>query len=87
MKSIEDLIDTFENTGDNGNFFIGDYSNVEIAIYLKTQQEEIERLNSIINELEKWIINKKYEEGTYCIDCNQVLNKLQELKGESNEKN
>ena len=67
MKNIEDLIDTFENTGDNGNFFIGDYSNVEIATYIRQQQEEIDRLTEtnivledstnywfyIVNEIEK----------------------------------
>lgn len=83
MKSIEDLIDTFENTGDNGNFFIGDYSNVEIAIYLKTQQEEIERLNNIINELEKWVKNEiKFRKVVgKDFELRKVLNILQILKG------
>lgn len=56
MENIEDLIDTFENTGDNGNFFIGDYSNIEIAIYLRKQKEEIERLNK-----ENEYLNNKHE--------------------------
>lgn len=54
---------------------------------------EIERLNNIINELEKWLVEWRemldcpdfYEEGI--IDCiNDTLTKLQELKGsDSNE--
>ena len=50
--------------------------------------EEIERLNNIIKELEKWLVEWRemldcpdfYEEGI--IDCiNDTLTKLQELKG------
>ena len=53
--------------------------------------EEIERLNNIINELEKWLVEWRemldcpdfYEEGI--IDCiNDTLTKLQELKGNNN---
>ena len=47
--------------------------------------EEIERLNNIINELEKWLEDKNknaLQDDNYW----EVLNKLQELKGsESNE--
>ena len=54
--------------------------------------EEIERLNNIINELEKWLVEWRemldcpdfYEEGI--IDCiNDTLTKLQELKGSDKE--
>ena len=53
---------------------------------------EIERLNNIINELEKWLVEWRemldcpdfYEEGI--IDCiNDTLTNLQELKGEDKE--
>lgn len=57
MKNIEDLIYTFENTGDNGEFFIGDYSNVEIAIYIRKQIEEIVRLNNVIKDINKILKN------------------------------
>lgn len=50
MKNIEDLINTFENTGDNGMFFIGDYSNIEIATYIRQQKGEIERLLNVIKQ-------------------------------------
>ena len=57
--------------------------------------EEIERLNNIINELEKYINETKLEEfekeygrrygktftQAEVIICNMILNKLQELKG------
>ena len=53
---------------------------------LKEYQEEVKRLNNIINELEEWTNNIMFTQGTYCIDCMQVLNKIKELKGsESNE--
>lgn len=57
------------------------------------KDKEIEELNNIINELEKWLVEWRemldcpdfYEEGI--IDCiNDTLTKLQELKGsDSNE--
>ena len=66
MKNIEDLIDTFENTGDNGEFFIGDYSNVEIAIYIRQQKEEIERLHSIIKALHNYFTkHEQYEDNEF----------------------
>lgn len=45
--------------------------------------DEIERLNNIINEFEKWL-NAKYEE-MYDIWYIKVLNKLKELKGSDKE--
>ena len=67
---------------------------------LEKANKEIERLNNIINELEKYINETKLEEfekvygrrygktftQAEVIICNMILNKLQELKGsESNE--
>ena len=56
---------------------------------VQKQQQEIERLNNIINELEKWLkdyINLFYKpdmlEEQTVEDLKEVLNKLQELKGE-----
>ena len=55
---------------------------------LDEREQEIDRLNNIINELEKWLVEWRemldcpdfYEEGI--IDCiNDTLTKLQELKG------
>lgn len=55
------------------------------------REEEIERLNNIINELEKWLKEQRnyYYENYYYSDfnaygnkCDDVLDKLQELKGE-----
>ena len=68
--------------------------NVEQLLLDKCKAElEVERLNNIINELEKWLVEWRemldcpdfYEEGI--IDCiNDTLTKLQELKGsDSNE--
>lgn len=61
----------------------------------KELQKEIDRLNNIINELEKYINETKLEEfekeygrrygktftQAEVIICNMILNKLQELKG------
>lgn len=47
------------------------------------QYDEIERLNSIINEFEVWL-NDKYEE-MHDIWYIKVLNKLKELKGSDKE--
>ena len=57
----------------------------------KINTKEIERLNNIINELEKWldgylesvlIHNKKQESDEYVLRT--TIDKLQELKGDSN---
>ena len=50
-------------------------------------KEEIERLNNIINKLEKYI-NEEYaydELGMKIFDASKLQDKLRELKGESNE--
>ena len=49
---------------------------------------EIERLNNIINELEKWVKEDKecFETQFYmgrCVNFQCILDKLQELKGDS----
>ena len=68
------------------------YEKMEI---IEEQDKEIERLNNIINELEKYINETKLEEfekeygrrygktftQAEVIICNMILNKLQELKG------
>ena len=47
--------------------------------------KEIERLNNIINELEKYIKESCWKDswGVDTIYVNALLNKLQELKGDS----
>ena len=53
---------------------------------IKSQKQEIERLNNIINELEKYLIEDNYKnEDVWCITTQEVLNKLQELKGSEQE--
>ena len=55
-----------------------------IAQYLmKKQKDEIERLNNIINELEKYLIEQV--ERSYSNDYDNVLDKLDELKGSDKE--
>jgi hypothetical protein len=71
----------------------------ELLGVIKAQRFEIERLNNIINELEKYINETKLEEfekvygrrygktftQAEVIICNMILNKLQELKGSDKE--
>ena len=64
---------------------------MEVYDELERALKEIERLNNIINKLEKYIKNNKVAIGikknsNYAIPVEYVLDKLQELKGsESNE--
>ncbi len=60
----------------------------ELLGVIKAQQFEIERLNNIINELEKWLndnenllIHYDYESKYEYIYVDNILDKLQELKG------
>lgn len=78
IKNIEDLINAFENTGDNGNFFIGDYSNVEIAIYIRKQREEIEKLNNRIEKAKHFIDQVL---GYHLNDYKQLDKDVNELYG------
>ena len=56
----------------------------ELEETIENTLKEIERLNNIIKELEKWI--KENNLGKYrtenVVDTDELLNKLQELKGE-----
>ena len=47
---------------------------------MKDKDKEIERLNNIINELEKWLRNE-YSKYNGAIRIASVLDKIQELKG------
>ena len=54
---------------------------------LDEREQEIERLNNIINELEKYI-NEEYiydELGMKIFDASELQDKLQELKGSDKE--
>ena len=65
---------------DRFNDFMVEYKK-EVA---KDYEEEIERLNNIINELERYI-NEEYiydELGMKIFDASKLQDKLQELKGD-----
>jgi peptidoglycan hydrolase CwlO-like protein len=62
------------------------YENAELEAQGKLIKElckEIERLNNIINELEKYLIEQV--EKSYSNDYDNVLDKLDELKGSDKE--
>lgn len=63
------------NLTENGRF-------MQIEVY----EKEIERLNNIINELEKWLKENQIlyginQQGFSWGVCGEALDKLQELKG------
>ena len=51
---------------------------IELGDKVIEQEDEIERLNNIINELEKWL----YERSEFT-NFGVIIDKLQELKGDS----
>ena len=52
----------------------------ELTNFFINKNNEIERLNNIINELEKYLIEQV--EKSYSNDYDNVLDKLDELKGD-----
>lgn len=61
---------------------ITDVKSWEKVISISEEKDkEIERLNNIINELEKWLKEENYkDEDFWCINSVEVLDKLKELK-------
>lgn len=51
-----------------------------LSINYEQALEDLDKKDNIINELEKWLEDKNFNEGTYCIDCIQVKNKINQLK-------
>lgn len=72
---------------------LNDQERVYLAWVHNQKNKEIKRLNDIINELEKDLNDRYYGRGKYHMDSDiigikDVLNTLQELKGDkSNETN
>ena len=64
---------------------VDDYFKQRNELYISNQEKdkEIERLNNIINELEKYIKESCWKDdwGVESIYVETLLNKLQELKG------
>ena len=52
--------------------------------YVQEQKQEIEKLNNIINELEKYL-DEALGQDMYRYDFKIILDKLQELKGSDKE--
>ncbi len=73
-KKLKSLQDSYDIEEEQANYHI------DLTDDLR---EEVDRLNNIINELEKWI--KENDLGKYrtenVIDTDELLNKLQKLKG------
>ena len=88
LKRVDELeLKLDEEDKDTLQWLIFGYN--ECAKLLYEKEQELDRLNNVINELEKWLIEYRtfidipdyYEEGL--IDClDEVLDKLKELKEE-----
>ena len=64
IKNFEDLIDVFENTGDFGKYYLGDYSNVQIANYLRKMQQENKQLKEELeNDIDRYEDTISYQLG------------------------
>lgn len=77
QENYDKLVRTYENC----RWFVDNWEQFEQNV--EYQKKEIDRLNNVINELEKWLNNQimislKYEIGYY----KEVLDKLKELKEE-----
>ena len=78
IESFEDLIDVFENTGDFGEYYLGNYSNIQIANYLRKMQQEnkqLKELNKQLIEYIKPLVTEREDEKYYSITwyCKDVL--------------
>lgn len=51
IENFEDLMNVFENTGDFGKYYLGDYSNIQIANYLRKMQQENKQLKERNKEI------------------------------------
>ena len=73
-----------EYIGKLNALYVGDKNCLEELITAYDEKDqEIERLNNIINELEKYLIEQV--ERSYSNDYDNVLDKLDELKGSNKE--
>ena len=72
QENYDKLVRTYENC----RWFVDNWEQFEQNI--EYQKKEIERLNNIINELEKWIESKIDDVKYNSFD--EVLDKLKELK-------
>ena len=68
-------------------------TNPDVMIYMEAlmkkyeeKEQEIDRLNNVINELEKWLKEYADKDTMSSIIFGVVLNHLIDLKGENNEK-
>ena len=71
---------------DGGMVYLDSYEKDEIIEEMKRQKEEIERLNNIINELEKWLKEEMKDKITdIYVEYQFILNKIKKLKGSDKE--
>ena len=86
---LEHLVEYLQQKIDSGehkifyNDLMWDEKTIDCINAINNTLEEIERLNNIINELEKYLIEQV--ERSYSNDYDNVLDKLDELKGSDKE--
>lgn len=79
MSADEDIEIKYIN--EKGSYVYKNIDIYELLDYITNLQEEIERLNNLINELEKWLDKKeKLTFNSWNKGIHEVQRKLQELK-------
>ena len=72
---------------DNTDYILNNRKAKILIRYLKEKDKEIERLNNIIDELEKWLEEDLKQQYRDCGHRNNIIrevyNKLNELKGDN----
>lgn len=89
MSEEEKILNVFENTGDFGKYYLGDYSNEDIAKFVRSilqKNKELENINdklsNALNSSEQ-IIDKAIELLNNYAPCNPLdIKLLSILKGE-----
>ena len=98
VYDLKEHLDTYSQTYDD---YIMSYGEVDMIYhYIEEKDKEIERLNNIINELEKWLkykkeqmeefeLYKRKETGAFWYstmgNIETFIERIQELKGEDKE--
>ena len=76
IKNIEDLLDVFEYT--DGIYYLGDYSNITIANFIRNLQQKVEQLEKENKELNRMC--ELYSQSLYNADLTKAEKKVEQLE-------
>ena len=81
IDNFEDLMNVFENTGDFGKYYLGDYSNIQIANYLRKMQQENKQLKKELDLQFKDLMKRIQENNDeYLEEKNKLIKENHHLK-------